>query len=82
MYKMRENCCEAEDIFTSIFGNYAGLVETFTLFVVAGQLNYLRFSSSVSHILMGQLKLCLEALENKPGVCKHHVKSKYGDFGK
>lgn len=44
MYKMRENCCEAEDIFTSISGNYAGLVETFTLFVVvAGQLKLFAF---------------------------------------
>lgn len=80
---MRENCCEAEDIFTSIFGNYAGLVETFTLFVVvAGPLNYLRFSSSVSRILTEQPKLCPEALENKPGLYKHHVKSKYQDLGK
>lgn len=48
---MRENCCEAKDIFTSIFGAREGLVETFTLFVVvAGQLNYLHFSSSVSCI--------------------------------
>lgn len=51
MYEMRENCCKAKDSFTSIFGTRAGLVETFTLFVVvAGQFNYLHFSSSVSCI--------------------------------
>lgn len=32
MYEMRENCSEAQDIFMSISGNYAALVETFTVF--------------------------------------------------
>lgn len=51
MDEMRENCCEAKDIFTSIFGTRTGRVETFFFFVVvAGQLNYLHFSSSVSGI--------------------------------
>lgn len=77
MYEMRENCSDAWDIFTSIFGNYAALVETFTfVVVVASPINDFRFSSGVSCILMGQPKMCSESLENKPGVYMHHVKSK------
>lgn len=34
MDEMRENCCEAKDIFTSIFGTRTGRVETFFILLL------------------------------------------------
>lgn len=42
MHKMRENCCEARDIFTSIL-KLRTPVETFTVFFVLSQFNYFCF---------------------------------------